>query len=240
MPTCCPAAKATSMISGVSNRRISQQALDVLLHQRADVAQRHRERRRHPDHPEPARSAAGEEHAQQHRERRRFRAGGHERDDRSWRAFINVGRPDMERRRRHLEAQSDEHQPHCEVRQGGLLGLQEVRNVVDVGGSGGAVDHGHAVKEERSGEGAEQEILQRRLGAFGGAAAHSGQNVSRDRRNFQRDEDQHQFDGGRHQHHADGAEQNQGVILAAARICCTSRYSNEARMTTSAIISTTT
>ena len=121
----------------------------------------------------------------------------------------------MERSRGDFEAQADEHQPHGEIGQRGLLRMQDIRDVVDVGGSGGAVDHGHAVEEERGGERAEQKILQRRLGAFRGAAAHAGKNVGRDRRNLQRDEDQHQLDGGRHQHHADGAEENQSVILAA-------------------------
>ncbi len=47
-------------------------------------------------------------------------------------------------------------------------------------------------------------------------APESGQNVGGDRRDFERDEDQNQFDRRRHQAHADGAEQDQAVIFAGA------------------------
>ena len=47
-------------------------------------------------------------------------------------------------------------------------------------------------------------------------APESGQNVSGDRRNFQRDENQNQFHRRGHQRHAHRAEKNQRVIFAGA------------------------
>ena len=71
----------------------------------------------------------------------------------------------------------------------------------------------HSVKEEGGGKRAQQEIFQRSLAADRRPAPESGQNVSGNRGNFQRNEDQHQLDRRRHQAHADRAEENQRVIL---------------------------
>ncbi len=123
----------------------------------------------------------------------------------------------MKGRGRDLEADADEHQGHRQEGQRARGGAtQHGGDAADVGGAGGAEDHGHAVEEESGGEGAEQEVLERRFGAGGHAPPHPGQHVSGDGGNLQGDEDQDQLDRRRHQRHAHGAEEHQGVILAAA------------------------
>ena len=71
-----------------------------------------------------------------------------------------------------------------------------------------------AVEEERAREGAEQEVLERRLGARRARAAQPGQDVDRQRQHLERQEDHQQVGGGRHQHHAADREQRQRVVLA--------------------------
>ncbi len=87
-------------------------------------------------------------------------------------------------------------------------------DVKDVGGTGGSIEQGYAVEEKGGGEGAEEKILHRALGALGGVAAEAGKNVAGDGGDFQRDKDEHQLDGGRHQAHAHRSEQDQGVVFA--------------------------
>src|SRR6185312_7741150 len=63
-----------------------------------------------------------------------------------------------------------------------------------------------------------EEILDRRLNADRGIAPESRKNIGADGRNLERDEDEHQLDRRRHQHHADGAQQNQPVIFAVPNL----------------------
>ena len=86
----------------------------------------------------------------------------------------------------------------------------------NAGRAGRAEHQRHAIEKKCRGERAEQEIFNGGFSADRGAAAESSQNIGGDRRNFQGDEDEYQFDGGRHEAHADRAEQNQAVIFAAA------------------------
>ena len=74
-----------------------------------------------------------------------------------------------------------------------------------------AVGERDAVEEERAREGAEQEVLERRLGARGDVAADAGQHVDRERQDLEREEDDQQIGRRRHQHHAGDREQHQRV-----------------------------
>jgi hypothetical protein len=153
--------------------------------------------------------------AQQHGERCGFGRGGHERDHRRGRAFIDVGRPDVEGRGRNLEAEPDDEHGQADVDDAGrVAGGDGGGNLRNARASGGAEDERDAVEEERRRERAEQEVFQRRFRAFRGFTAVPGHDVRGDRRDFQRDEDQQQLDGTGHEHHADGAEENQREQLA--------------------------
>ena len=102
------------------------------------------------------------------RERRGLHARGHEAGDRRRRAFVGVGRPHVERHRRHLEREPDEQQ--AERQQLHRRGRQRLRgnqaaDPVELRAAGHAVRERDAVEEERARERAEQEIFERRLDA---------------------------------------------------------------------------
>ncbi len=120
----------------------------------------------------------------------------------------------MEGRGGHFEAQADKHQGDGEIDHHRMLGIEHLGDAINVGGSGRAEHHGDTVKEERGRKRSQQEVFERRLGAFSSATSKSRQDVGRDRRDLERDEDQHQLDGRRHQHHAYGRKQYQGVVFA--------------------------
>ena len=152
-------------------------------------------------------------------ERRRLHAGRHEAGDRRRRAFVGVGRPHVERHRRHLEREADEQQAERQqlhrrrrhrLRRHAALPMRSSR-VLPVS----AVGERDAVEEERARERAEQEVLERRLGRRRRVAADAGQHVDRERQHLEREEDDQQVGRRRHQHHAGEREQHQRVVLAA-------------------------
>ncbi len=103
--------------SALRDRRVGQHANDVRLAQRAEVAERHRRRREHP-HDRPPQFGAGafgaveaeEDDVEQGDEAAGLRRHRQERGDRSRRAFVGVGRPEVERHRADLEREADERQ----------------------------------------------------------------------------------------------------------------------------------
>ncbi len=115
-----------------------------------------------------------------------------------------------------LEAESGEDEGNGDVSKGlDVRGIfQGGCNVKDVGGAGGSVEKSYAIKEECSSEGAEEEIFEGAFGAFRGMAAESGEDVAGDGRDFKGDEDEHEFDGGGHEAHADRAQEDEGVVFA--------------------------
>ena len=84
----------------------------------------------------------------------------------------------------------------------------------DGGGAGGSEGEGDAVEEEGGGEGAEQEVLDGGLGGGGLAFAEAGHDVGGDGGDLEADEDHEQLDGAGHEHHAGGAEEDEGEVLA--------------------------
>src|SRR2546426_2859903 len=103
----------------MSNGRISQQALDIILHERAKVAEGHGERRRYPNEPEAPRSIGFKHNSQQHRKYRGFWRRGHESNYRGGSALVHVRSPDMEGSSSNFETQSNEHQGDTGVGQHG-------------------------------------------------------------------------------------------------------------------------
>ena len=134
--------------AGLRDRRVGEQALDVPLRERGDVADRERGDRDPGDRPRPELLVARErrhEHPVGDDERHHLRRRAHERGHRRRRALVDVGRPHVERRRRGLEREpgDDHRQPEHEQR------------VVRVPGGGDRVEAelaGRAVDERRAEE----------------------------------------------------------------------------------------
>ena len=84
--------------------------------------------------------------------------------------------------------------------------------------AGGAVDQRDTVQEEAGGEAAEQEILERRFVAALIVAQIAGQDVARDGRDLQTDEDHDQIVGRGHQALPGDREQQQRVVFAGLGI----------------------
>ena len=87
-------------------------------------------------------------------------------------------------------------------------------DVAEPHAAGGAVDQGQAVEEERRGEGAEQEVLDRRLLREQPApAGQAADQVQRQAEHLERHEHDQQVVGGGEQHHAADGEGGQRVDL---------------------------
>jgi len=121
----------------------------------------------------------------------------------------------MEWRGGYFEAQADQH--HGERKKGHSRRSSRAKRGGDGGNAGGAgcaIGKRNAVQEERCGERSEKEILDRRLDCRAFTFAKTGQNIGRDRRYLQSDEDHQQLHRTGHQHHADRAKENQGEVFA--------------------------
>ena len=132
-------------------------------------------RREHDEDPQdrPPRVELGPERrdddAQQGGERADLDDRGHEAGHRRRRPLVDVGRPEVEGHRGDLEGEADEQQRAAgvqETRAKNHVGAEEVRDRRQVRRSGRPVDQGGAVDEDRRGEPAEQEVLERRLGGL--------------------------------------------------------------------------
>ena len=100
-------------VPGLCDPRIRQQSHDLRLLQRHEVPDRHRRERQEREHRHPELVLAHErdEHQlQQAREARGLGGDGEERRDRHRRTLVGVRRPELERERRHLEREADDHE----------------------------------------------------------------------------------------------------------------------------------
>ena len=87
----------------------------------------------------------------------------------------------------------------------------------EIGFAGEPEDPGDAIDEEAGAERAEDEIFHAGF-ERGGLPPHVGdQHVEADRDQFQRDEDEQEIDGRRHEHQARAGEDRQAVEFADAR-----------------------
>src|SRR6185437_9070570 len=212
------AGEGGEQVAGMRDGGISQHALDVLLTQRGQVSHGHGDDGNDPQQRCPYRVQAREhliDDAQEEGEGSGLGSGGEQRDDRRGRTFIDVRRPHVKRCGRDLE--EDAYQHHGQRGENeGVIGSSggEMRNFVNLRGAGGAEDKRNAIEKKCGGKGAQQEVFECGFGSAAALLAVSGQDVSRNRRNFKRYKDKQQFDGAGKQAHADRAEGDQGVELA--------------------------
>ena len=159
-----------------------------------------------------------EEEAEQDGEGGGFGRGGHQADDRGGSALVDVGCPDVEGGGGDLEAETDEDHADSEPAEERGFGDSHARgDGGDAGGAGCAEAQRDAVEEEGGGEAAEKEVLDGGLGCGGAAFAETGEDVGGDRGDFEADEDHEELDGRSHEHHAGGAEADEGKVLAGMR-----------------------
>ena len=119
----------------MSDGRIGQHALHVVLNESAKIAKRHGKRGGNPDEPEPSCGhVGGKENPQQHRKGSSLGTGRHERHYRSGRAFVDVRCPDVEGSKSHLETQANQHERYRDVNQNaGSWPLQRCVNFRNAG-----------------------------------------------------------------------------------------------------------
>ncbi len=219
MPIAEPhAGECGKQIAGVGDGRVGQHALDVLLAERGKIADRHGEDGDDPEQWRPDGAEMGEhlvDHAEEQSKGGSFGRGREQGDDGRGRAFVDVGRPDVERRGGNLEENADQHErqgsenERLVLRDGG-----EARDLIDLRGAGSAKDEGNAVKQKRGGKRAEEEVFDGGFRAAAGLFPVTGKDVGGDRGDFEGDEDHEQLDGAGEQAHANSAEYDERVILA--------------------------
>ena len=121
----------------------------------------------------------------------------------------------MERDERHLEPEADEDEGETEEQEGREpVACDRLRHDVEPGAPCGAVEEGDPVEQEPGREGAEQEVLERRLVRADLLPEHADQHVDRHRHDLEREEDHDQVVGRGHEHHAARREQHERVVLA--------------------------
>ena len=137
--------------------------------------------------------------------------------DRSGCTLVGVGCPGVERDRRHLEREADDHEDHTHRHQ-----RCRVADPVDALArrdagqdrlTALAVEQRHAVEHDRGREHAHQEVLHPRFGAAQVALAPAGQHVGGDRQQLEGHEDGDQVARRRHQHHTEDRREHQAVVL---------------------------
>ena len=88
---------------------------------------------------------------------------------------------------------------------------------VEVRRSRRSVRQGDAVEHERRGEGAENEVLHRRLARRKGLREEPREDVERQRHELERQEQDDEIARGREEHHPGRGEEHEGVVLARLR-----------------------
>ena len=120
-----------------------------------------------------------------------LRSNRKERRDRSGRTFVGIGRPLMERHRRHLEGKADEHERDSQ-RDDGLRGNVGTKFRPDVNKQRRTRDsknQRHAVKQNRRSENAHEVVLQTRFIALLITLPPCRQHVGRDGDEFEGNKD---------------------------------------------------
>ena len=126
----------------------------------------------------------------------------------------------MKRRDRGLEAEADDAQRDARQRQRvarQAAARQRVRDRVEVGRAGRAVDHRQAVQQRRRADRADDQVLQPRLQRLLAAQLARAQHVQGDRQQLQADEQRDRVLRRRQQRHAGDRRQQQRVKLAVRR-----------------------
>ena len=201
----------------VGDSRIGEQAFDVALGQRDHVAEAHRQDGERGDRGAESIRHSGLEHGRQDPvEDDQARALGRDRqvgDGGRRHALVDVGRPRVERRERHLESETDQQkqEPERHERIRSQVGARE-------GGDPDAArlseEERDPVERERRSERSGQEILQAGLRGGPDPSEERGQHVERERESFEADENHQQIEAARQEKDSEVSPEQQGVELA--------------------------
>ena len=135
------------------------------------------------------------------------------------RSLVYVGRPHVEGHRGDLEAEADHEEAETHEEEWIAPGAAGDRDAdaVEVRGAGGAEDERDAVEEEAGREGAEEEVLHRRLGRLDAALEGPRQHVQGEGHRLEPQEHDDEVSRARHQRHAHRGEEHEDVELARLR-----------------------
>ena len=209
--------EADQRIAHVADRRIGHQALDVGLADGSEGAERHRGDRDEHDDLLPVggdRLEGPHRHAHEKRHGGHLRRGGQEGGHRRRRAFIDVGRPHVERHGGDLEGKAGQHEDQAEHQAELALAAPERRgDLMEAGVAGVAVDQRDAVEQHARGQRAEDEVLEAGLGGTQVVAVDRGKHIDRQRLQLEAEIEADHAVGRNHQHHAERAQQDQHRIF---------------------------
>ena len=207
----------------MGHRGIGQHPLDVRLGQRHHVSHRHRRDGQEGQDRDPARDHPGslkpdQEDPQDHGQGRRLRPGRHEPRHRRGRSLVHVWDPEVKRDGADLEGKAHQDQAHAD--EGPRIDRRVQRHREDpddpleIDAPGRPVQEGDAVKNEGRGEGAQEEVLQRRLDRLLAIPGEPGEGVKRKGKDLEPEEDHQEVFARRHQDHAEDRCENQDEIFS--------------------------
>ena len=138
-----------------------------------------------------------------------LRRGGEERRHRRRRAFIDVGRPHMERHRRHLEAEAGEQEHQSENQANACPTFRRRGDAGEIHRAGKAVNQRRAITQHAGRHCTQHEILQAGFGRARIVAVRRRDHVKRQAHQFQTEIKRDQVRGRDQQHHAQSRQQHQ-------------------------------
>ncbi|OPZ87490.1 MAG: hypothetical protein BWY76_00440 [bacterium ADurb.Bin429] len=148
--------------------------------------------------------AVERQHAHEHGEAGGFAGGGEEGDHRGRRALIDIRRPEVERRSRHLEEEADQH--HEQRDKGERRQRGRLREHGQMRGTILHEEKADAVDEDRRSQRTEQQVLGARFRRARVLFLPGRERVEAERGNLQSQEDDYQVQAAHHHHQADGGE----------------------------------
>ncbi len=224
-------------VAGVSDTRVGEQPLEVGLGDGESRAEHDRQRsedreRRGPVLTEDLHVHCTDEDARNGGKPGDLHAGGHQRNGAARRTLVDVRRPLVERRSRHLEAEADDHQrdpgqhdaglgkhvfdPDVQPLQGDLQRSADREGAVQRRRSECGKRERNAVDEDRRSERAGEEVLHRRLVRTGAVPVEARHHVEADRRRLQGDEHHDEVGRGRHEVHPGDGDEGEGDEFRSA------------------------
>ena len=206
----------------MANAGIGHQPLEVALGQGHKVAHQHTDRGEHRQHQLPLVPTVDGRHEpfghqpQHQGECRRLGANDEVSRNGIRRPLVHVGGPHVEGHRSHLEPQAHHDEGHAHPEGGTDFGGsgESGGDGVELGNPQGAVDHAHAVEQDRRGEGPNDDVLEAAFVGLGRVSGIGRKHVKTEAQQLQRDVGGEQLPGLGHHVHAQDREKNEPVEFA--------------------------
>jgi hypothetical protein len=186
-------------VARLRHARVRQQPLEAGLAEGGEVAERHRRGREAAHQLGPGGELArerGHEHPDERGHRRDLRDHGQEARRRRGRAIEHVRHPEVERDRRDLEAEPDQHERERQPRPRRIGPGQRGADLGEVQAAGEAVQEGEPVPHDGERGRPEQQELERGLERARVAADQRGEEVAPEARHLEEQEEQAEVVGG--------------------------------------------